>query len=403
MNILHLTYDGYHPNNDFSLINPEKVVDCSKYTESHFLDSEDLDVGVDYLESADMWIRMYSGWEVRDAIKEFGDKSTLRSGLYNRVKKVPRDTWIWNKLAKQGVTSIMYPFYSIARAEDKENNFLLEDDIDKDLVNMIVRPYYSKYYNQIEDGVGEYKYSDYGYSSLIREIVNMNSSNKNDSEIIKEFETRWDNFIEGSEDSTTDGIDKHLPRLISYLENNLDSARVAIDNNYKILSEEFYPFLLSKFNKDNDNYTHVGLAETDIIWHFSESYTEFNEYARDNLFHKLLSDLIGIVNPDIILVNGDHGMVNSFDTAGRSSKKCKFYHNGTEFKVKRPRSGVLPCYNEHSNKVGGYVWAKPEFKSKIDLLYDINNKLTYNRSYRYNKYGLVLDSIYNWLQIVYNK
>lgn len=334
--VLHFILDGYCPTNKDNFFNNFEDIIPEGYHVGNF---HSVATEEDKLRSPDMWTRAYSKTTFAE-IKQPGDSARL--GTSTKIKRIPAERFLWNKLASKGVKSWLYPFgqyyYTVG------SNFLTGSPQDEN-VSGFLKMYGTKLGYQVDYGVPLYAKSPLSVYYGLHEASWGRELKGDFVDTFKDYRTLWKNPTpEFLEKVPQDIYDYYSDRFSGYL-----------DANRKLFEEEIFPHLRAHLHDFyNGGYIHIGLVEPDTPYHFVPVYPDLVGWIRDYCF-EIISKVVDMVNPDILIITGDHGMEN-VDETWKTARPITV--NGQTRLCAVSDWGVAPIYNEHSHEIGGVIAAK---------------------------------------------
>ena len=353
MKVLHILLDSYHPNNGGTC---PKLVDesllQSKFDKSELILTED--PTSKKLISPLMWARTSIGHQPPKDIPRYSpnmrDDKAVEVHGYTSISV---DDWIWNKLAKVGVKSFNFPYYLIKQLP-------LSSITDSDYPTIYLRDYTESNVRVIDEGSDMHLDSDIVYSSLGKRFdYGFTPDDK------RRFYDLWNN---NEYKTIIDEAKVVIPRLYE----DLDTNMVVWNDIITRLGCK-----VESLSPDEDFYSFIGVVEPDCINHFTHPYTEFNKYFRESYMNKIIELLIECMDPDVLIMHGDHNMVPTY----RSRVKYKFEYNG--YSAVRAGYSPVPFYTDHGNQVGGYIMYNDKVSNRVQSLLDDSE-------------GLLMDRVYKW-------
>lgn len=367
--ILHLILDGYSPSNKDNFFDNFIGVIPKDYKYNEFVRVAPDD---SKLRSPDMWTRCYSKTTFADIHQE-GDSGRL--GVSTKISRVPAERFLWNKLAKKGIHSWLYPFGHYYRSLNR--NVL---DENPEFVSGFFKMYGTRLGCMLDNGEKTWHKSPisvyYGWheSSWNRESKT--------TDVFNDYRDSWKNPTE-----------EFLSRVPSEVHDYyLDRMSYYKDMDEKLFYEEIFPHLQKHIDSGNFNeggYVHIGLVETDTPYHFIPEYPDIVDLIRDYC-NKLINTAVEMMNPDIIIITGDHNMAAVTPEDFSNAKLLDYTnHSGNKRYGAQSSWGITPILTEHGHEVGCMFYAK-------DVSYISNFRENYYGKDRYLMYD-----IYNFVQDSY--
>ena len=372
MKVLHFILDGFHPSNATKLFNLENIDKvASTVGLQDYKDIQSVVTPNEHLKSVRMWFRYYS----HHYVDKSDDQTHTRmryTGLYDEV---PSEELIWNKLAiENNVPSFMMPYNALAT---KPTTWLLGDKKSKGrkLLSGHYKNWYSKICWLLTDGKFKRVDTDYIASTLMP-TASADTSIKNPKtlEMFKYIKSAPDNneFKRRFEETYPQYVDE----LKSIVDERLHGNMVEWDERVLPSLQEF----TNKY-KDKDSYVHLGFGETDLMYHYY-CYPEIVQDVLAPYLEHCLSEAIKIYQPDVVVICGDHNMVNvdnpqaeryvkSFGALGKYSGRLAThitFRDGSTTALSTAIWTPEPIFNDHGYLVGGRVYFNNEGKKFVDTL-----------------------------------
>ena len=333
MKIFHLVLDGYHPDNEVDFFDNfgMTVNNRTVRTFSTTYENEKM------LNSSIQWPKIYTGQSLEN-IARWDANNPVTMSIKDKFKTLDSRNFLWNQLSKQGCSSLIFPYGSLA-------SIFYENLLSKEsesyctmMVRRWGRPSYFLQLGQMKEKIQ----SDYMYWGLheVGDTMDLNLSD----EMREQIRDYW---RADSSDSLGD--------LATDLENfYLKSYKEKLDENLKVIKKEFLQLL------NGQDYVHLGLIETDTIYHYASIYPKAKQMIKDYVY-EIMRYVKKHYSPDCILIHGDHNMVpisEEIKEVFPDKKLSTVNYKGTEYKCIKSRTGYSPIYHEHGNKVGGIMWAR---------------------------------------------
>lgn len=348
--VLHLVFDAISPTNTFTLID----FMSKKYLTDNYAHSKEyhtLDTRGKMLLSPQMWCRIYTRhelahWGSNDDVERWDPNSVEQQEAKSSIRylNIDKSQFIWNKLACKNVPSFIFPYYSYAQYGRR----IVVGDTNPEMVNGVFRTFENNRYDNLIQGEFWRKSSDYKFWGMHETPERWNHDNEKRKQEIRDI---WDN-------STDEQLKIEIPKILDeereYLVNTYKSN---IDENYHIMHEEVIPALMN-VDMSNGGYAHIGFIETDSWMHFSEPFADLIEYE-NKYIDSVLERVINELDPDIVIIHGDHGQDRIRDKH-RQKLWSDIEYEGKPYRAARAK--WVPCimFNDHSHYVGGYVFAKDQ-------------------------------------------
>ena len=359
--ILHLILDGYNPSNHDDFFNDFEGIVPSEYATGKFI--RDVDLSEGKLRSPDQWTKCYSKTSFAEVHQE-GDSGRL--GVSSKISRVPAENFLWNKLANKKVKSWLYPFGHYYR--QVERNFL---DRNPEYVSGFLKMYGTRLGCMLDYGKPTWHKSPisvyYGWheSSWNRESKT--------TDVFNDYRDSWKNPTEEFIARVPGEVhDYYLDRMTYYR-----------DMDERLFYEEILPHLQQHIDAGDFNdggYIHIGLVETDTPYHFIPEYPDIVEMIR-NYCNKIISKSIDMINPDILIITGDHGMSPVTPEEFSNAKLLDYSkYSGNKRYGAQSSWGITPILTEHSHDVGCMMFAKnpDEIKKFHDEYYERDRYLMYD-------------------------
>lgn len=374
MKVLQLLFDGYHPNNTtgWNTFTKDKILNkgyiCKEYTSK--------DSTRNRLLSPEMWMRTLSNMEPSEATKRYNpEESPELAATNSRYRRVPNEAWIWNRLAKNGVKSFSFPYYLTYTLY--EPHLLTGTEFDKN-VNLVLKPY-SKHRAVVDSGNYEHIRNGLNYSCF-SEMFDKGTT----PEYKQELYDAW---------KSEETIEKAMPKALEHVRNIVNTEVIPqLDKNLEMFREEVFPLLeksIAQLEEGKDFYSFFGICETDEIVHFMTPYREATKVIENEYIDVLIKELMDRIDPDVIIIHGDHNMVTTRDyKRPKGTVQWVGLVDGVEQASIASNYSRLPLYYDHGNEVGGLVFVKPDHKNVIEEIETLNNS---------EECGLFMDSVFNWV------
>lgn len=352
MKIFHLVLDGWHPENEIDFFNNFEDVIRIKNSKQYSSTYESEQI----LNSSIQWPKIYSGTQIKD-VGRWDKKHPESMSIKDKLKKINRDDFIWNRLSEQNSTSLVFPYGSFASIFFDNLLTMKSAELCTMICRRWGRPSYFMQLGKIKDRFQ----SDLKYWGLHEVGDSMD----------KNFSDRQKTFINQCwEETSSNSLGDLAVDLESFY---LDSYENKLKENFKIFKKEFSALIVGQ------DYLHIGLIETDTIYHYASIYPSVKKLIRKYIF-----DILNLIhkkyNPDCILIHGDHNMVPITEKTSHlfpDRPLSTINYNGTEYQCIKSRTGYAPIYHEHGNKVGGILWAKkPEVLDIFDTFIEKSDFIT---------------------------
>lgn len=323
LKILQLIYDGFTPE-----IGEFVTCDPKDYHRYQFRSLLPFDIPA----SSKMWAKIYSNTypdplEARHNPTLDGEHFFKKSGW----NVIPKENWIWNKLASKNVKVYGILYYLLRYADDSINIYPEHSR----LFSMMTHTRQAKMlgFNKFID-IEPYSVFCEGYDSIHTRVP----------EIHKFFEMVW--------------RDPRLHKLLEMIAHMVEHVvfpeiRVSMKNNiktYKILSEYY----------NNEDFVTLPMVESDSLYHFAYPYDIYKEYI--NYFYEVGDIFFQKMDPDIIINIGDHEMTSVLDKETcRSSIRAKFNYKGEEYEAIKAGWSISPFYMEHTDSASMIMYTKDKY------------------------------------------
>lgn len=371
MRVLHFILDGYHPSNLTNILD-DKLLE-SKLSDIGVYNKIDIDtpvVPLEHLKSPRMWFRYYSRHYVTK------DEDAGRARFTSLYQTVDGKELIWRRLAENhNVPSYIMPYNQMT---PMSSSWMIGKKSSKSsrLINGTFKNWYKTKSWNLTDGNYTPTETEDIMSALM--LTTSNDAQIHDSEILDML-----SYIDkaSSNDEFRSRYYETLPKYIGYI---TDLAKRLIDGNQREWDERVIPNLeiFSNKYKDVDSFVHLGFGETDAMYHFFRYESMLEDIFRPYLVH-CISEACRVYNPDVILITGDHNMINLDNPLAedfvRSAKgdgpklftyvdlDCK---DGTKVHTAMSTAtySPLPMFNDHGYLVGGRVFYNTVGESFVDVL-----------------------------------
>lgn len=345
--ILHIILDGFSPSNKDDPWNCFKdAVPQEKYHLTQFIGHNPDDVR--HPVSPDMWTRAYSKTKFSDILTD----DDFRVHVAKKIGRVPSENFIWNKLSRAGIPSWIYPYGQYALVVEK--NMLIPGESDH--VSGIIKKYSTNAGYRLDNGKPDWYRSPIGVYYGMHEMTRWSYFKGNELETYKEA---WkndpsDEFIEHAVHQLHDFIDRVFDEYLSI--------------NTRLFHEEVLPHLGSHLDEMVDGgYVHIGLVESDVPMHFALIYPDIMVKVKVYL-EGVISRAIEMVDPDILIITGDHGMISTEEYLKQYNVKKPAFdvtYNGETRRAIQANFGIAPIYVEHSHDIGAMFYAKDPAELEI--------------------------------------
>lgn len=340
MKIFHLVLDGYHPDNEVDFFDNFGMTVNNRTVRTFSTTYEDEKM----LNSSIQWPKIYTGQSLEN-IARWDANNPVTMSIRDKFKTLKEENFLWNVLAKQGCSSLIFPYGSLASIFHDNLLSRQSEDYCTMMVRRWGRPSYFLQLGKLKDKIQ----SDYLYWGLheVGDTMDLKLS----------LETK-----EKLRDYWKTGSSESLGNLAVDLEDfYIQSYKEKLDENLKVIKKEFAQFI------NGQNYVHLGLIETDTMYHYASIYSKARQLIRDYVL-ETMRIIKKKYNPDCILVHGDHNMVpisEEIQDVFPDKKLTSVNYKGAEYKCIKSRTGYSPIYHEHGNKVGGIMWARD--KKVLDI------------------------------------
>lgn len=357
--ILHIIIDGYSPSNEdnffdnFDYLSDQYSVNSSFI--KHNYDEYTVKSG-DRPHSPDMWTRAYSRTSFSD-VKQENDSSRL--GVTTKISRIPSEKFLWNKLAKKGYNSWIYPFGQYYRLVWR--NLLNEST--KNRISGIAKYYGTDQTAIITDGDVQYVHANEIYYGM-HETAWGREKVKNSA--FKDYYENWKNL-------TPEFAKRMVAECYYYYSSSLIPM---INSNIKLFEEEILPHLSTTLSSHELNYVHIGLVEADTLYHFTPLYDDIVNHLR-KYYDMIIRKTVDMYDPDIIIITGDHGM-SSPTLSPQHKRNIEVEWKGRKRRVKQSSWGVAPLYTDHSWDIGAVIYSKDSrYVNQLHNQVDNSDEKTY--------------------------
>ena len=382
MRVVHLVIDGFDPK--LAMEDKDtgfKVLDRSDAFLSNYVkiaeESREWKT-VDYIPSNFSWARIYSGQEYNKVINLENpynpENYNENNAHYTNYRNIPHGEFLWNKLSNLGVENYWFPYFKVTKMLRRT----YKDIVKSNLTHITSVDYRESTATVIENckrsNINYNSYTDFYDSDELgqksKELIDLWRSNANS----KEFEDCYDKIL--------------IPGLIKACNKNLDC--------YKRFVKETKSNCDLR-NSDNE-FIHISSIELDAFYHYSIPSSSISTLMK-SFYNKLLDIVISGLNPDYLIITGDHG----FRFFNKNEEHLKEYYG-------RPVRYVKEFYTQYGNIIStkaifnDFAFSRTHNNSQGYIIYEKNNLLLGDHldklaevSSKFSMINPASDDIYNLL------
>lgn len=353
MKVLNLTFDGFAPSSNLNvleLVNIDRISNKYGYSINNIV--ETTDPSRFKLWSHSMWCRLYSKLEPAMTEADRFNPNLDESEVWKqRYDVIPNDQWIWNKLARMKVTSYVFPYYLVRLITNK--NLLEWDRLDRQYVNMLIHGYGTDKYQEVVDGevLRKQGSSQYNYFSDIMDQLNKTYY----PELMKDVSQMWKNYKSTGDESCIYPIKKITEDIM------IPKMKIEAEDNLRMYDELVFPRIIELSNNNDNFYCNLGIVESDNFYHFFQLYEDCIDWMR-SYYYDLVDRAISAVDPDILIIGGDHGCREQDEEHDKESGRLRYSGyitiGGRKRYIKKSHYSWTIFVNEHNNSNGFYVLIK---------------------------------------------
>lgn len=382
MKVLHIILDAISPDNTFQMFDFMNEDYLKSYSSRKVYST--IDQRGNMLLSPQMWCRAYTQKELwehspkNNVDNERWDPTNENAEAKSTITylNIDPDKYLWNKVASKNLPVFIFPYYSYSVRCKK----VVIGSKNPDKINGVFRSFENNRYYDLRDGEFYRKSSDYQYHGMHESAERFLHDDPETAKIIR---NKWDT-------STQEELKNWVPELIDEVKDYVvTNYSHDIEDNTNIMDEEVFPNI-SHIDWSNGGYCHIGLVETDSWMHFTQPYDDLMTKIREYVNH-VISKAISVMDPDIVIMHGDHGQDRIRDKH-RQKLWVDCDYKGNTYRVARAKWVRLPMYNDHSWSVGGWVFSKYE-----NLLNKFDEYFTEGKSYSQSEGFLMMDAVHDFI------
>lgn len=334
MKILHIIIDGYSPDNE-DLVFDWDQINLSKSKIVTYGSHSD---GKDLLKSARQWFRYYSKFIVKNN----------KGNITSHYTDCPGEKLLWRVLADKGIPSFIMPFNTLT---EKSSDWLIGTGESRKLISGIFKKWYDTKCWILDEGEWIQKNTDYIAPAMMPNV-------KGDGELDDpEFVNKMNDL--NSSETNSEYAEKFEKYKSDIARQSLSMMESRISDIWKNYDNELKPLLEKFLSKNSSGYFHIGVGESDSVYHFRKYQSNMKLY-RDFL-NEYLQDLIITINPDLVVICGDHNMIPVNDHPyfskriyDHSRKKiAQVELDGNKTYISTSNTANIPIFNDHGFHVMG--------------------------------------------------
>lgn len=249
------------------------------------------------------------------------------------------------------VTSYVFPYYLVRLITNK--NLLEWDRLDRQYVNMLIHGYGTDKYQEVVDGevLRKQGSSQYNYFSDIMDQLNKTYY----PELMKDVSQMWKNYKSTGDESCIYPIKKITEDIM------IPKMKIEAEDNLRMYDELVFPRIIELSNNNDNFYCNLGIVESDNFYHFFQLYEDYIDWMR-SYYYDLVDRAISAVDPDILIIGGDHGCREQDEEHDKESGRLRYSGyitiGGRKRYIKKSHYSWTIFVNEHNNSNGFYVLIK---------------------------------------------